>query len=307
PLYPLAVILPILAIIAILLDLPPLIWHLRHRNVGAASLIIYLTVLNLVTFTNVLIWPRDNVTEWFQGAVFCDIEVRLYLMGALGGSAATICIFRELARVLDTNATVISTSKIEKRRKLVLELLLCYGAPLFFILVFYVVQAGRYAILGITGCVYVIADSWLSIVLTVMWFPIFDLIAAIYACIVIYRLIRYSRDFSTLIRSHSSTRSRFWRTFILCLLIICSQLPANLYAFSLAFPVSTGPFSWSYTHSEWDIIYLYPSHGKVRPETFGSIIAGWLVFFFFGTGTEALKMYRGWLATLGLGKIWPSL
>lgn len=91
------------------------------------------------------------------------------------------------------------------------------------------------------------------------------------------------------------------------MVIICVSFPVNLYTFQRFFPVSPAPFSWTEVHADWNVIQLYPSNGMVKPEMWGSIVGGWLIFIFFGTGAEAKKMYRGWLVALGAGKIWPSL
>lgn len=90
-------------------------------------------------------------------------------------------------------------------------------------------------------------------------------------------------------------------------LIIMLDLPAILYIFASNFPLSTRPYSWSYVHDEWNVIYKHPSRGRVHPEVWCNIIGGIFVFFFFGTGQEAIKMYKRWLASLGFGRIWPSL
>lgn len=181
PLHPLAVILPLLALSVVLLDGLPLIWHVRHRNVGAASLIIHLTLLNITSFINPLIWPRDNVQDWFSGAVLCDIEVRLKLFASFGLGASLICIFKGLADILDPELKTASFSSAHKKRKMLMELLVCFGAPLLFIVTYYIVQSQRYAVFAISGCTYMVEGGWVSILLVSMWFPLLQLIAASYA------------------------------------------------------------------------------------------------------------------------------
>jgi len=183
--YPLsiaAVLIPILSSIVIVLDLPPMIWHIRNRNIGASALIFWLVLLNLFNFCNALIWPRDNISEWWNGGVYCDIQVRLFMgatIGALPG--AILCIMKALARVLDTKKTVVSCGVEDRRRQYTMDGLLCFGLPVFFMIDMYIVQGARYQIAGISGCDFSMDHSWPSIVVVVMWPPIILLISSYYA------------------------------------------------------------------------------------------------------------------------------
>jgi pheromone a factor receptor len=179
--HPLAIVMPTLAAIAVTLCIPPFIWHLSNRNVGAVSLMLWLIILNFMNFINALIWPNDNIFAYWNGEVFCDIEIRLMLGGTVAVPSAVLCIVRDLARALDTNRNTLSFSESQKKRKLIIDLLLCFGMPLYFIGIYYIVQPGRYYIYAIQGCWYPIDESWVSIVLIVMWPLILTLIAAYFA------------------------------------------------------------------------------------------------------------------------------
>lgn len=125
----------------------------------------------------------------------------------------------------------------------------------------------------------------------------------------IYRLLRYSRTLSNLIANHNSTRSRFVRTCIAGLVILLGHLPLSLFVFSLNFPISKRPFSWSEVHSsdEWSYVALHRSYGSVGAESWSGIAGGLVIALTLGTGFEARKMYKNFSKQMGLGRIFPSL
>ena len=177
-----AKIIPPFAGIAVLLNVGPLIWHVRNRNVGAASIISWIVILNLINFCNSLIWPRDNIHQWWDGKIYCDIQLRLIVGGTLGGiTGGTLCLAKSLAKVLDTKSQVISHDKGDRRRKYVLEGLLCIGLPIWFMIVLYFVQVGRYYIEGVWGCDVPMSRSWPTIALLRIWPVLLMLIASYYA------------------------------------------------------------------------------------------------------------------------------
>jgi len=181
PLYPAAIIVPALSAVTIVLDIPPLVWHYRHRNVGACCLVLWLIVLNLMNFINAIIWPTDNMAKWWRGAGLCDVEIRLMIGSLIALPGALACIMRSLANVMNTNKTVLVPSASQRRRQYVLDLLLCFGCPLYLMLVYYVVQDKRYYIWGITGCNWSADNSWVAIILVLIWPPLFTLVDTYYA------------------------------------------------------------------------------------------------------------------------------
>jgi len=137
--HPLAIVMPTLAAIAVMLCIPPFIWHLSNRNVGAVGLMLWLIILNFMNFINALIWPNDNIFAYWNGEVFCDIEIRLMLGGTVALPGAVLCIVRDLACALDTNRNTLSFSDSQKKRKLIIDLLLYFGSPLYFMAIYYIV------------------------------------------------------------------------------------------------------------------------------------------------------------------------
>lgn len=68
-----------------------------------------------------------------------------------------------------------------KRRKLIYDILFCWGVPVFQVGIHYVVSVGRYSIEPIWGCADGLDNSWPFIVFYYIPNPIFTLLSGYYA------------------------------------------------------------------------------------------------------------------------------
>ncbi|KAH7051018.1 a-pheromone receptor PreA, partial [Macrophomina phaseolina] len=297
PLYPTAIFLPIAACVVIILDVPPLIWHIRNRNLAAGSLVVWLIIDNFIAFINSLIWPRDNLDQAFTGHGLCDLESYITVAKWTGLCTSVLGITRNLAKVLDTKRQVIRRSRAQQVRELAIDSVICWVPPILQLAVFDVVREYRYYIYGINGCLPSLDGSWLSLVLVFLWPIIASLALAYYAILVLNRLHRYRSDFSRLIQSHSTTRSRFLRLFLLSSLLLLGILPTQSILVWANFPTRPDSYSWSHNHDpgvRGQQIGV-KSYGYLIPDRWVSLACGLLVFLFFGLGTDASAMYRSWL------------
>jgi len=112
---PAAIAVPILSFITLVLCLPPFVWHVKNRNIAASSLVFWILLNNIFNFINALIWPTDDITSWWNGAVLCDIEVKLMTAAAVGLNGSMACVVRNLAQVMDTKRTVLEPSRARRR------------------------------------------------------------------------------------------------------------------------------------------------------------------------------------------------
>ncbi|KAL8935257.1 MAG: hypothetical protein Q9216_005521 [Gyalolechia sp. 2 TL-2023] len=307
---PASIVFPTLSLIAILLDVPPLVWHVRNRNVAACNLISWTIFANLCNTVNALIWPTDNISTWFPGYVLCDIEAKLLLAATIGISGSLVCIMRALAKVLDTNNTIMGSTKKQRYRELTITALLCFGGPIYIIPVHYVVQPTRYYIIAIAGCTTSIDNSWPAIVLVIIWPIALCLAATYYGLLVMFRMRKYRREFSSVLTASNSrlTQSRFLRLFLLSFLLVLIFLPFQLYQFYLNVSGPLLPYSWDLVHGPaWMDIIMVPQHGVVPLDRWITIVLGILVFLFFGLGSDATKMYRKCWLRLRLGAHSPGL
>ncbi|KAF1850864.1 STE3-domain-containing protein [Cucurbitaria berberidis CBS 394.84] len=308
PLYPQAVLLPVLGFPAWLLCVLPMIWHFSQRNIAAGSLILWIVMNNFFNSINPLIWPRDNLIDWWDGNVWCDINVRIQIGGIVGLAASTAMIVRKLAKVMDTRNMTVSSSRNSKIKEWVLDVLWCWVYPMVLIMVYYVVQPVRYLLYGIVGCISAFHTSWPSMVLGFMWGPITMLVAAYYAVLLIYRLYRYRREFHRLIAARNTTRSRFIRLFIICMFVILVYLPYTFWVLGNLFGAIQDPYDWNHVHGpQFNTVMKVPVFGQVSIEKWVQVATGYVIFFVFGTGTDSHNLYKKMLLRLGCGRIFTSL
>jgi pheromone a factor receptor len=321
---------PILSFLALLLCVPPLIWHSSNRNLAASFLTVFVTMSDLFTIINAMIWPTDDVNSWWNGSVLCDIQVKLNIGIQVGMPGALVCIFRSLALVMDTENTVLVPSKAQRRRALAIELFFCVGIPVLAMVAHFIVQPNRYYIFAISGCNVSYDDSWLTILLSIIWPPVICLIAAFYCGmlpffhlfphalyydaltnfnlgLVVIRLTRYTSEFSNILGASGSnlTTKRFIRLFCLALIMILFVLPLQMYVFytNIIPMLPLQPYSWSNVHGpDFGEIIKIPTGGVLKPDRWIPIGLSVLLFVFFGLGQDAMKMYRSFFKSIGLGR-----
>lgn len=180
-LIPTGIAIAVFAPLVCILDLPPLIWHIRNRNTAAASLVAWIILHNLFNFINFLIWPTDDFTNRYLGEGLCDVEVKFMTARSVALPAASLCIIRQLANVMNTERTVLAPSKLQRRRGVVMDLIWCLGLPLVMMLFHYIVQPTRYLLYGVSGCAPTVWGSWLTILLMCMPPLLLSLANAYYA------------------------------------------------------------------------------------------------------------------------------
>ena len=127
--------------------------------------------------------------------------------------------------------------------------------------------------------------------------------------VVVYRIHRYRKQFSSLLAASNTNKSRFVRLFLMAFSLTFVFLPLTLYIFYQNVNVPRHPFSWESVHSSeaWEEIMMVPSYGSVMVDHWIRVATGIFVFVFFGMGNEAMQMYRSALLAVGLGSIFPRL
>lgn len=189
PLSPAAVIVPVLACAIMVINIAPFVWHVKNRNLSAASLVFWIVLTLFFDFINALIWPNDDMANWFNGFLLCDIEVKLMLGATVGIPGSLASIMKNLAMVLDTEKPILSHTLAQRRRKLMIELLFSFGFPAYMMAIHYVVQPSRYYIYAIAGCLVSFDDSWPTVVLMWIWPSVLSLIGVFYSGKVYYNLL----------------------------------------------------------------------------------------------------------------------
>jgi pheromone a factor receptor len=304
--------LEILTAFAIILVVPAFFWHIRNRNLPASCLVFWTLWLNLMNLVNALIWPTDNLTTWFWGQGLCDIMIKMDIGSSLGIIGAVVCILRSLAGALNTERIRLVPRRAEAIRQRIIESLFCIGLPILAALLHVFVQSRRYYIYAISGCMYTVGETWLDVLFLWMWPPFLAFVAAYYAGLVLVRVIKYRREFSSVLSASSSgmNKSRFTRLFTISLVLLFVYLPVEIYVFVWNITLTPlGPYSWADIHSAstWDYILFFPAYGQVFFDRWIYASLGYALFFTLGLGADATQFWRSLLLGLGFGGIFPSL
>ncbi|KAK8169967.1 pheromone A receptor-domain-containing protein [Phyllosticta citrichinensis] len=303
PVFPLAYIVPILATIVIILNIPPIVWHYKNKNLAACTLVLWVILLNFTVFLNPILWPNDDLAHWFSGVGVCDIQVYFFVGTWTGISCCLLCIMRGLARIMDTKNTVVS-SESSRKRHLITDAVICFVPVILQMSTFYVVQGRRYFIYGINGCVTVFNFNWVAIILLAMWPLVICTVVAVYALLILVRLHRYRIEFSRLLSTSGTTKSRFLRLFIMATISVIVLLPSQSYVLYANTRPEGLRYSWAEVHNKyWNQPVAVSTGGRLRFDRWIWLLSGLVNFLFFGLGVDAFAIYRKWLGAIGLHKL----
>ncbi|KAF7591263.1 a-factor receptor [Aspergillus hancockii] len=292
-----AVVIPFLSILSILLSITPLILHWKNRNFPAISLICWFLCLNFFNVINAFIWPSDDMDTWWSGEGLCDVEVKVMIASYVAVPGCLLCIFRNLACVLDTRRVTIVPNKQQRWWNCGMEWLFCMVVPILAMITHIVYQRNRYLLLGISGCVNSFDESWMSLILAWIWPLVICLIGGYYCGFVLHRLHKYRSQFGDILQSSNNNynKSRFMRLFFISFIMLLAIIPAQVFVVykNIKLSLPWHSFSWSVAHGpDWNSVEKIPSQGEVFFDRWFPIISGIMFFFFFGCGRDASRMYR---------------
>lgn len=127
--------------------------------------------------------------------------------------------------------------------------------------------------------------------------------------LVLIRLHRYRRNFTSLLAHSNTNRSRFVRLFAICIVWLAISVPLEIYVISQVAAVEHFPFSWADVHdaAKWSTIEMLPSGGRLDPTRWVWLGSAVMVFLLFGFGRDASRMYAKGLRGLGMARCLPFL
>ncbi|RCK56162.1 Pheromone a factor receptor [Candida viswanathii] len=287
-------------IIAFVALVPPLMWHIKCKNIPAVILISWLMYVNLTGFINTMIWSGANFDFSWDGMVWCDIIIKLDAGAAVGKCSAIACLAMNLYMVLEAKHPLFLDQKSWKKKAI--DLSICLITPIFVMAVQYVIQAARYDIYKYQGCTSVFSASYASIGLYAIWPVIWSGIAFIFACLTVFVFFRRRKDVKDiLVVTNSGLNMRkFARLLIFSFLIIFAMLPLSLYYCISQAVVSQQTFNWDETHDDhWGDIYFVDAGYAFIYDRLVNAVLSILTFFIFGLGSDAIHMYKTLLSRIG--------
>ena len=291
-----------LALASCILSTLPLMVHIRKTNFAAIVLVLATMGLNLQTFINALIWPSSDLQSGWDGRIFCDIEVKLYIGLAMAILGAIASILRQTAIIMDPRSIMLSPSPKQQICKAIFEGTVCIAMPIIMMATHYIVQSDRYWILPVAGCTASFDQNWVMIVLMRVPPTIVSITGCIYCGLVILRMWKQRKESSSssalaLPAAATTSRSHFTRLSILALTVFLVCFPLSIYGLFQISLTKLHPFNWGFIHGpDWKKkIYKISGPPSIPPDRWLQIGVGFLYFVFFGTGGEAIEVYRSWI------------
>ncbi|EGN92606.1 hypothetical protein SERLA73DRAFT_127332 [Serpula lacrymans var. lacrymans S7.3] len=288
--------LPAGAFIGAVLVLIPLPWHWRARNIGTLAIIAWLFVMNMIYFVNTIVWA-GNVNN--PAPVWCDITTKLIIGANTALPIATMCVCKHLELVSSTRR--VSLDSRDKKRRIIFDSIMCFGLPLIFMALHYVVQGHRFDIIENFGCQ---PATYYSIPgVMIVWVPplFFSVATLVYASIALSHFIRRRMCFAAHLQNSNSalTTNRYLRLMIMA--VTEMVWGTALTSFNMYGNVSPGlrPWiSWANVHSNFSRVALYGFIEIPAPLLSQMFLFWWampasafIFFLFFGFGEEARKEY----------------
>ncbi|KAG6364549.1 hypothetical protein INS49_006151 [Diaporthe citri] len=309
----------ILHFAAVVACLVPMQLFCRSGELAGATLVISGALMNLYHFTNTLTWHNDDIANWPRGYGWCDIQLASAVPLETMVAASTCAILRNVAiQISSLRATTLTGS--EKRRKNLAHALIIFPVPLLEGILYFFVIKMRYNISGIIGCQAIFQTNWVFVVFFLLPCPIFSLCAGYYAVITWWRYKQIDTESRESLwnSSNPGARARNARArrklYFMTLTILTPWLPMQLVFLynniSAGMPWSE-PFDLPSVHSDgWNQIDYAPISTVPWIHLYGTYAYAFevlIVFLYFGLTKDAHDLYREYLRTLGLGKIFPKL
>lgn len=272
----------------------PSIWHWKYRNVAPLCLIFWISACSLICFINSIVW-FNGVEAKSPGYIYCDIATKIILGSTSGELGAIAAISHYLSKIMSPVHSSVQTKTI-RRRQAIEDLLMSFTCPIIMICLHYVIQSARYVINGVNGCVPWSDQSWPTVIIVLIWPPIFGSISAYYSAKVIYLYFKKQKEFQNVLRDSktSMTLSRFVRLIGICSLLVTVYLPLNIYMlYTNIFLIiqSKINYSWDHVH-QWGHGIAYLKNDKISFNLWLIPSNSIVVFIFFGMGSDAIVMYK---------------
>ncbi|GKT43834.1 pheromone a factor receptor [Colletotrichum spaethianum] len=292
----------------------------RQGELAPAVLVGTVIVANCLTIANALIWRDDNVYEWWDGQVWCDVHAYVYqpLMPLFWLSV--VAITRNLAQQMDLSRASPLSGR-EKRRKTLVQALIMFPLPIIQTGLLYPISSQRFRIATLTGCMWSSHPSWPFVVFFLAPRLLAVLVSVYYAVLTWRRYSSIAQATRSALMSNSSAATRAgrtrWRLFFVMVCVIVPYSPLDCYMAVVQFRTNFLSYGFDFNKIRqqanpypWDTILLLPSDSlsffELNHQYF--VIATALpIFYFFGMTEDAKRTYRRVTRTLGLGRVFPWL
>jgi pheromone a factor receptor len=280
-----------LSIIGAILQVPLIIFYFRTRNIPVVFLAGWYFIICTISILSIAIWGNDNIEDWWNGEVFCDIVIRLQVGYNCGVLCATCAIARNLSKILANDKPQLNNNSFSSR---IADVAICGIMPLLLLALVYIVQVRRYLVYQYQGWTLALT-SWVRIPLILIWPTVWALIASGYVILTLHRFRLKSKDMGDLLHTTGSnmTRIQIVRFVSCCAIIVLTILPLSIYTLIVDIQSQlVEKFSWNGIHDPllWGIIIKLRSNGPSLSQYF-DIPLSVITFICFGTSREVNAWY----------------
>ncbi|KAI0789242.1 pheromone A receptor-domain-containing protein [Abortiporus biennis] len=293
---------PYIAFFAALLVLFPVPWHWRAGNVATLSMVFWLFVMNVIYGVDAIVWYQN---VHVRIPVWCDITTKIQVAANIALPAACFCVCMHLERVASIRH--VKTSVSDKRRRQLIEVMLCFVVPLLWMPIHYIVQGHRFDIIEDFGCRPNIYTSLPAVFL--LWVPPLALAwgTSIFAVLALSHFMRRRISFSSHLSSRSGlTTSRYLRLMLLAVVEMLLSIATTSIALATAIPALRPWTNWSDVHFDFGRIgqtraFEIPAlYRRLYLVLWWSIpLSSFFFFVFFAFGQDAVQEYGSWFKWIG--------
>lgn len=290
-----------LSFISIILLLPTFCWHCSRKNIADICLMIWLILINAITFINVLIWSGEDFYHQWQGQVYCDIVTRLSLASSPGKLAAIMASILNLYMILSANNPKLIEPN--SRYKKITQLCICLISPIYVIVISFFIQTPRYVISRYTGCMIYFSPNVVSLILYNVYTTLWIIPTVILAVLTLRKYFIKRRDLRDILKCTNSglSNKRFSRLLIFTLLIILVMTPLVIFTFAYNVRKGLFPYNWPLFYSDvWDQVYFTVADASNFYFCLVNIGLSFITFIVLGLGSEAIDLYKSFLLKIGL-------
>ncbi|KAF8891686.1 STE3-like pheromone receptor, partial [Infundibulicybe gibba] len=277
----------------------PFPWHLEAWNTGTCLLMAWIGLSSMNNFVNSVIWRADAIN---RAPVWCDISSKFFMGAVVGIPASVLCISRRLYRIASIQVAI--TTRADKRRAVVFDLVMGVGVPIIYMALHYIVQGHRFNIFQEVGCFPFTYNTPLAYVLVMFPPLLLGVASGIYAILALIALKQRHHEFKSMVSQSSSqlTSGRYFRLMAIAGLDILCTVPLNVYTIYANLRGNVAPWiSWEDTHSGFSRVDQFPSviwrsdpalELSVEFNRWMLVAMGIIFFLFFGITGEAVKHYK---------------
>ncbi|KAI1782019.1 pheromone A receptor-domain-containing protein [Ganoderma leucocontextum] len=292
--------LPYVAFVAAFLVLVPLPWHWRSGNVATLAMVAWLFVINVIYGVDAIIWSH-NVK--ITALVWCDITGKIIIGAQMALPAACMCISIHLAQV--ASVARVQNTGADKRRRMIIELLLCFGIPLLWMGLHYLVQGHRFDIIEFYGCR---PNTYISIPgILLLWVPplIYSLVTLVFSAIALKYFLQHRITFARYLENSNSglTASRYLRLMAMAFVeIIITTVSSSITLWFTS--LSLRPWTnFADVHYDFSRVATLPIVFAPRTITSYYYVTWYIIpvsslifFVFFAFGQDAIREYSACFA-----------